>query len=59
VQNNHPLEEDLALLDELSRFDAFVTMFVTAIYPPTIIASPTSSSIESFAIEIEEGEQDE
>ncbi len=56
VQSNHPLQEDLALFDRLSRFDAFVTMFDVVNYLHAIIASPTPSSIESFTIENKEGE---
>jgi heat shock protein HslJ len=57
VQSNHPLQEDLALLDGLSRSDAFVAKSVAANYPPTIMASPTPSSTESFTVERKEGEQ--
>jgi hypothetical protein len=34
VQSNHPLQEDLALLDGLSRSDAFVAKPAAANYPP-------------------------
>jgi hypothetical protein len=57
VQSNHPLQEDLALLDGLSRSDAFVAKSAAANYPPTIMASPTPSSTESFTVERKEGEQ--
>jgi hypothetical protein len=52
------LQEDLALLDKLSRSNAFVTMFIIANYPPTIIASPTLGSPKSFIVEIKEREQE-
>jgi len=58
MQSNHPLEEDLVLLDRLSRFDGFVTMFIPANYLPTIIVSSTPSSIDSFIIIIIKREKD-
>jgi hypothetical protein len=45
------------LLGGLSRSDAFVAKPAAANYLPTIMASPTPSSTESFTEERKEGEQ--